>query len=170
MTFFAATGHLTLPRGSWFRRTLAVRRELDETPYDDRFDERGRALNKRLDDLHGVTLRDANNKILKELRFTFLHYHDESRRLVLSVAVENDSLVRPRVTSLDGLFSDQYDPAELRLTEEDVAYVIVQLDEQGQPQGRATVIQPHGEKVPKKVCALMPTPTKFISRLFELAA
>lgn len=180
MTFFVAPCLVTLPGGSWFSEMLAARREMDGLHVDDHESPRGLELYYLLDQMDGVTLHDMNGVAIGELEgLTFLHFNEETRTLVLAVIVTSGSATSGKpddhTTDLDRLFAGQYDPERLGLTDEDYPYVVIQLDEHGQPTGKTVVIQPYDEDAPEGVCAATMVsseefPAEFLERLIHVAA
>lgn len=174
MTFYVASGHVTLPGGEWLGKMLAARRELDAIPEEVRFEDvnvegsRSSELYDLLEDLEGVKLRDMEGGVVEALHLSFIHFDDATRRLVLAVIIDDKIDDGTHTTAFDRLFEGQYDPEELQLTDQDTPYAIVQLDEHGQPTGPATVIQPYTEDTPEGVCAVMILPPEFIAQLLQL--
>jgi len=177
MTFYVTRGgFVTLPDKGWFSNMLAARRELDAIPQDIRFEEidteegRSGELHELLDDLEGAKLRDSEGGVVEGLHLAFMHFDDETRRLILAVIIDGGTGKGPYSTPFDRLFEGQYNPEELRLTEFDTPYVIVRVGEDGQPIGPTTVVQPVAEGAPEGVFAAAPLPPDFIVKLLQLAA
>ena len=177
MTFYVAPGYVRLPGGDWLDKMSAARQEMDAIPEDQRTGaidvegDRCSELHGLLENLEGVALCDMDGGVVEDLRLAFMHFDEQTRRAVLAVIIDeklHDDDTHS--TPFDRLFTGQYDPEVLQLTEQDTPYVIVQFDEHGQAIVPATVIQPHEEDTPEYVCGEATLPASLIAQLLQLAS
>jgi hypothetical protein len=170
VTFFVARGLLDFPGGDWFTSKLAARRELDAAIERSEVAAESHPARETLEGLTDITLRNIDGTTVKEVLFTFAHYDDSARLLILAVRI-NDShsgtLIDHITADFDRLFVDQYDPKTQRLFEDDTAYVVVTLDEHFQPTGEAVVVQTQMENDAYGIQSFERIPLSFVKRLRE---